>query len=115
VGPQHFSESFGLNKGVGEFDIFRSPRVKLVYIKGTVRTEPLCSSLRSVLRQQAVFEGGRELGNLLSFRAYKEWQSSEFFQVPELILLFKSTYIHCKSLTPFVKVFLTLSKTFKDR
>ena len=41
------------------------------------------TSLRSVLCQQAVFEGGEKTGIFLSSRAYIEWECWECFQVPE--------------------------------
>ena len=44
-------------------------------------------TLRSVLYDQAVFEGGGESENLLSFRAYLKEVSLEYFQIPKPILV----------------------------
>jgi len=49
----------------------------------TVRRVTTCTSLRSVLRLQAVFEGGEEAEIFLNSRAYIKGESSEFYQVPE--------------------------------
>ena len=58
---------FSVTESRGKLGIFLSPRA---YMEETVRAVTSRTSLRSVLRQQAVFEGGG---------------SSEFFQVPRII------------------------------